>query len=263
MSRRKRHRFRWASLGAVAAVAVMAMGTALYEHSAKDTQPLDDYGTVHAVDPATETATVTPVDVRMGCRIGAFGVAPWLKPGKPKNAAWEQRTRKALAAMGVPDEAAEMALTRMRSGRADDALGMGNMDGTATASGTTYLPSFSTTYMQGGRGVVCHDSQTRFVSDHRQEFAVVYRVAHEDKVYHLGEFLACGNVSRFFPAPPGWTARYPHGEGAPAVSGRMAQRSDPATGGIIRADNAVPEPGTLALMCIAALAWKRKTKEQK
>lgn len=231
-------------MGAVASAAVLAMGVAVYWYSsAKDAAEPDDYGAAQIIDPAPSGSIEAPVDVRSGCRIAVFGVAPWLRPGAPKDAQWERRTHKALAAMGVPLDAAREAVKRMRAGASDDAIGMGNVEGVAMASGQYYLPVFSTTYSKNQRGTVCHDSQTRFASDHRVEYAVVYRIQHGDKTYHLGEFLACGNVSRFFPAPPGNVMRNQLG-GTPQS----------------QLGNNVPEPGTWALLCaaLAGLYFVRK-----
>lgn len=260
--RRTPKRGRWAALGAVLGIAAALCGQALYEHGLPDRLPAaHEHGTLQALDPAQATRHTTPVDVRSGCRIAVFGVAPWLRPGSPKGAAWEHRTRKALAAMGLPEGAASTAIDRMRAGKADDALGMGNADGVGTASGRVYLPSFATTYMLGDRGVVCHDSQTRFASDYRREYAVVYRVAHGSAVYHLGEFLACGNVSRFTPAPPGWTGKAAPREAvntpgalppnAPDGGLRLALIPPSDVFGSADTHNTVPEPGSLALVGLA------------
>lgn len=245
---RARTRWRWAAMGAVASAAVMAMGVAVYVYSsAKDAAEPDDYGAAQIIDPAPSGSIEAPVDVRSGCRIVAFGVAPWLRPGAPKDAQWERRTHKALAAMGVPMDAASEAIKRMRAGASDDAIGMGNVEGVAMASGQYYLPSFSTTYAKNGRGTVCRDSATRFASDHRAEYAVVYRIQHGDKTYHLGEFLACGNVSRFFPAPAGSGAMALRWQDEGSAQGAPG-RAGPAPG---KAINHVPEPGTWALICAA------------
>lgn len=248
---RARARWRWAAIGAVASPAVLALGMlAVYEYiGAKEAVEPDDYGAAQIIDPTPSGSIEVPVDVRSGCRIAAFGVAPWLRPGAPKDSQWERRTHKALAAMGVPLDAASEAIKRMRAGASDDAIGMGNVEGVATASGQYYLPSFSTTYAKNGRGTVCHDSATRFASDHRAEYAVVYRIQRGDKTYHLGEFLACGNVSRFFPVSHGggsMALRKQDGGSAQGAPGRAGVAPGPAV-------NHVPEPGTLALLC-AALA---------
>lgn len=264
MIRRQHRRILWEALWLVTAMAAMFLGQALYERGLPGGFPvLDDYGTLQALDPAQETQYTAPVDVRTGCRIAVFGVAPWLKPGKPKDAAWERRTRKALSAMGLPEQAMGQTIERMRAGRADDALGMGNVDGIATASGQTYLPSFSTTYMQGQRGVACHDSQTRFVSDYRREYAVVYRVAHAGTVYHLGEFLACGNVSRFFPAPPGWAGSAPQASIPGSSQSDAAAISQRRSGAAAVTTHETPEPGTLALLGIAIACMGFPGKRQK
>ena len=262
--RRRANRPLWTALGIVAGAAAALTGQALYEHGLPGQAPAThEHGTLQVLDPVQATGRTTPVDVRSGCRIAVFGVAPWLKPGSPKDAAWEQRTRKALAAMSLPAGAVGAAIDRMRAGRADDALGMGNVEGVGTASGQTYLPSFTTTYMQGERGVVCHDAQTRFVSDYRREYAVVYRIAHGGVVYHLGEFLACGNVSRFTVAPPGWAghalpqkqatlwggAALPADERAASVIYPEEHSSAPLQDTV--RTNEVPEPGGLALIAVA------------
>lgn len=200
------------------------------------------------------TPAAMPMDIRIGCRISAFGVAPWNAPGKTKDLLWEIDTRRALRAMSVPDAVVAIAIARMRTGKADDVAGFGDADG-LTATGQAYESRFSTTYRSGERRVVCHDSGTRFNSEHRREFATVHRIAHEGTTYHVGEFLACGNVSRFYPAAAAPVPRQMRGEQQPAPEGQAAPRSPSsspkhaAPGRLIV--NQVPEPGVLALSALA------------
>lgn len=144
---------------------------------------------------------VKSLEVRDNCRIKKFGVAPW-RVGE-KNAEWEQHTRLALVAMGLPVDAIDKAILKLRD-KSDGAVGFGNKYGMPTNSKNYYLPAFETTYKKNNIYTVCHASSTDFKDNLQQEFATFYLVEHNGITYHIGEFLACGNVSRFFPAPNGW-----------------------------------------------------------
>lgn len=211
----------------------------------------NDYGDVQRLARDAET----PVDLRSGCRIAVFGTAPWLKPGHEKDKAWEMRTHKALALMGIPPEAASVAVERMRIGKADDAIAMGNTTGIGISSGQVYAPRFTTTYLKNGRGAVCLDSRTRFRSDEQMEYAVLYKIQHAGRTYHLGEFLACGNVSQFtvrYPEVPPTHLVYP--EVPPTQPGEPSpHRGTPMYPEV----NEVPEPSTLALLCLALILGRK------
>lgn len=177
-------------------------------------------------------------EVRRNCRIGRFGVAPWLKPGAPKDAKWAVKTRQALEAMGVPAAAVE----RLQ-GPPDGEVRVGNLDG-----------QFHTTFRSGAKYVTCLDSQTRFADDEQTEVADLYRF--ED--YHIVVFRVCGNVSRIFPAAP---AAPPSASGTPgpppslgdAPGPGQAPSWTPGPGGPYE----VPEPSTLVLfgLAFAAALW--------
>lgn len=208
----------------------------------------DDRGTiVHAES--------TPrLQIRTGCKIAALGVAPWSVP-RPT---WEIDTRRALAAMGVPAEQLTDAVARIRSGKPDEVVGFGNLDG-LSSTGARYLPAFSTTFMSGETPVVCHGSMLRFVNPHRREDALVYHVGG----YRVAVFQACGNVSRILPAPPGWTPYKPaegHALAVPPQIAPLPALPGPATAPLpyhpgipspVVRD--VPEPGAVALF-LAGLA---------
>lgn len=243
---------RYTAVGVALGAAVA--GAAFYTPKAPAGQP-DYYGAPVYIDHAP---SASPVDVRTGCRIAAFGVAPWLPKGHARGMQWESATRRALAAMDLPDTVIDTAIARLRAGNPDEAIGMGNFEGQGTSTNALYLPAYSTTYRSGERYTVCHDSQTRFLSADRREYAIVYRIQHQGQTFHIGEFLACGNVTRFFPAPPGWRAVPPaaaHGAPVPGVppaaglphGGHIAPIPVPGQ------PNAVPEPSSLAL-ALAGLA---------
>jgi hypothetical protein len=161
--------------------------------------PGDYYGSAVRLDMAAPNAALF-FDERADCRISRFGAAPWRTISEPRNDRWANMTVRALRAAGLPEEAARDAVAMLRNAKPDETLGMGDFFGQGHNSAMLFLPSFTTTYRVGNRYTVCHNSATRFGTE-RQESATVYRVPHNGKVYFVGEFLACGNVSRFYPAP--------------------------------------------------------------
>lgn len=200
----------------------------------------DDRGTiVHAES--------TPrLQIRTGCKIAALGVAPWSVPGLAlQRPTWELDTRRALAAMGVPAEHLTDAVIRIRSGKPDEVVGFGNLDG-LSSTGARYLPAFSTTFMSGETPVVCHGSMLRFVNPHRREDALVYHVGG----YRVAVFQACGNVSRILPAPPGWTPYTPKAAPLPGPATAPLPYHPGIPSPVVRD---VPEPGAVALF-LAGLA---------
>lgn len=215
-------------------------------------EPPDDRGVIVSADSTPH------LQVRTGCRIAALGVAPWSAPGAARRPTWERDTRRALAAMGVPAEHLTEAVTRIRSGRPDEVVGFGNLDG-MSSTGARYLPAFSTTFMSGETPVVCHGSMLRFGNPHRREDALVYHVGG----YRVAVFQACGNVSRILPAPPGWTPYKPaegHALAVPPQIAPLPALPGPATAPLpyhpgipspVVRD--VPEPGAVALF-LAGLA---------
>jgi hypothetical protein len=232
------------------ALAVVAFGAVQFH-------TYNDYGDAQRLALDTET----PVDLRSGCRIAVFGTAPWLKPGRAKDKAWELRTHKALALMGIPPEAANIAVERMRSGKADDAVAMGNTTGIGLSSGQVYAPRFTTTYLKNGRGAVCRDSRTRFRTDTQMEYAVLYKIQYAGRTYHLGEFLACGNVSQFMVRDPAAPIR-PGGTQSEAPIQPGDAQSEALIPGVpmypeMPVVNEVPEPSTLALLCLALLLGRK------
>lgn len=143
-------------------------------------------------------------EVRHNCRIGRFGVAPWLKPGLQKDEQWERMTRLALASMGMPRAAHDGAIARLRGPSAGDVT-VGNTDG-----------SFDTTYRVGNRWVACLQSQTRFSNDAWGEPADAHPYEYGGKVYRLAIIRKCGNVT-LLPPPPVFAAPVPLPQ--PAVGG--------------------------------------------
>ena len=224
---------------ALCAFAAIAFGTVQFH-------TYNDYGDVQKLALDAET----PVDLRSGCRIAVFGTAPWLKPGHAKDKAWELRTHKALALMGIPPGAANVAVERMRIGKADDAIAMGNTTGIGLSSGQVYAPRFTTTYLKNGRGAVCRDSRTRFRSVEQMEYAVLYKIQHAGKTYHLGEFLACGNVSQFMVRDPAAPIQPGDVQSEALIPGAPMHPEMPVV-------NEVPEPSTLALLCLALLLGRK------
>lgn len=241
MSRLTRRRWRnaaYALIGAALATLAHTVATPAPETN------LNHWGTLVAPVPGA-----AKLDQHRGCKVGAFGASPWLRPGQPRGGEWVERTLAALRSMGMPQDAAVEAVARMRQGTDAQPLAMGNTHGVATVSGRLYLPVWSTTFSKGERYGVCTPTRTDFANDYRQEFGVVYVVRGADgREWHVGEFLACGNVSLFTPALPGWAPwpGYPDGGG-------------PGTGGAGRHDT--PEPGTwaLALLALVALYLTKRT----
>lgn len=214
----------------------------------------NDYGTL------TQTMR-SPMDgVNIGvykdCFIREFGRAPWRAFGQPRDEAWEVKTRFALVAMGVPAEAIPGAIAAMRRGPQGQ-LGMSNLDGTDML--VKYEPTFTTTYTKDGRNGVCLNSRTRFATNDQREVADIYRINHRGEWYILGEFRACGNVSRFYPSMPELPMPDPM-PGAvrpgPGAVGPIGPAPAPfpyfAPPKVVEAPKEVPEPGTWALVALAA-----------
>lgn len=247
--------------------------------------PADFYGNPVILSNVS-AAAARHFDVRTGCRISRFGVAPWRFNRETKDATWGDMTYRALTAAGMPEPAALMAVTAMRTGKPDETLGMGDTYGQGHTSAMYFLPRYDSTYRTGNRYTACLDSGTRFGND-RQESATVYRIGHEGKVYFVGEFLACGNVTRFYPAPPAWlppvvtpvpgSLPLPYSDipplGAPHAPNPVYPSPAPQTwpGGPPVAPvvpfrppltRDVPEPGTLALVgaAVAAIIWIKRKK---
>lgn len=224
-------------------------------------------------EPAPEVktpvaASAMPVEVKGGCRIATPGIAPWLAPGSKRSPMWEQASYSALLQMGLPKEAASLAVIRMKNGQADGAVGMSNLYGIGSGSSQLYLPIYHTTYRKGDRWVVCRDSATAFGNDERQEWAVMYKVPDASgRIWHVGEFLVCGNLSVFIPAPIGWIPPSRTGSLGPGVTPADPQfrghgpSGDPGGLYLIPLPPAVPaskptevpEPGSLALLAAGLL----------
>jgi hypothetical protein len=193
-------------------------------------------------------AAAATLDVRDNCKIGKFGVAPWRKQAEPKDAAWEAHTRLALSAMALTPAAVDKAVVALRRAP-DTAAVLGNRYGMPINSGSYYLPVFETTFRRSdGVYTICHASTTDFADDQQMEGATVHVIQDGAMTYHIGEFLACGNISRFLPAPPGWL---PYGMQRP-----KAAVPAPGASGAAGAGNQIPEPSSLALGWLAlALAF--------
>ena len=196
-------------------------------------------------------------ETRAACVIPQFGRYPWREVGAPMDDRWEAATRAALTKQGLPAGAVTVALSRLRAVTPDEFVGFSNTHG-VSSSRALYLPTFATTWRRGGQWVLCESSRTNFRSDTQFEHALLYRVPYLGREYHVGMFLACGNVSVFTPAPSGWMPPVPRAEPRglvvpPGASGRGL----PLPGGPV---HEVPEPGSLALMIAAlgALLWKKQ-----
>lgn len=182
----------------------------------------------------TATTVTTHVDVRGNCRIQKFGVAPWRQPDDPKDEAWERNTRVALGVMLIPTAAHDEAIRKLR-GPADGFIGIGNLDG-----------AFETTFRdRNGVYTVCHASSTDFKDSDQREWATYHSLTHNGKVYTIGEFLACGNVSRFFPE----LGQGQGGRNSP--NGSRAGKQAVTPNGTASAPLEIPEPGTLLLVLLA------------
>ena len=265
--RRPRPRFAVNALLAAALVVGAASATlvGVAFAPAPDAGPPDFLGYEVAVDeassPALQAAVSRGVRIRMGCKVGAFGVAPWRLQSAPRDHAWEHKTLLAFGTMGLPPEAAAMAVRRIKHGQPDGAIAMANTHGIAVVGeASLYLPVFHTTSTTGDQHTSCIGSTTNFGNDHRTEHATVYRVAHEGTTYHVGEILVCGNVTRFFPAPLGWMpyATAPalaHGAPAPAHGAPGDITALPQPSALERRTSPIPEPGTLALMGVAVAGF--------
>lgn len=234
--------------------------------------PADFYGHPVTLSSAPHGAA-HHFDVRTGCRITRFGVASWRFSRETKDEQWSTMTYQAMRAAGLPEGAAAKAVAAMRAGKPDETLGMGDAFGQAHTSGMYFLSRYDTSYRTGNRYTACLDSATRFGND-RQESATVYRIAHDGQVYFVGEFLACGNVTRFYPAAPTWTPgvtpAVPGPVGTPQAPGAIyplpgpglphgGRPGKPTRPSQVVAVNETPEPGTLALFgaAVAGLVLSR------
>lgn len=189
------------------------------------------YGEVVQFDldtPKTEPL----VDSRKNCRIAQWGVAPVLTMEESKDFTWEVAMRKAMLKSSLPIPVIDKTITRLREDSFNQFVSFNNDYGVSSDKNNRYMyyPEFSTTFRHNGRYGVCLTAQTAFKEPTKREFAKLYLVEHEGVVWHLGEFLACYNLSIFKVAPPGWI---------PYV--------DPSIPSSI-AINKVPEPHILWLM---------------
>lgn len=199
---KRRVQVRTALITALVCLPMLAIGPAVtYAVRQADKAPADYYGAPVKLDTSA-SATAPLFDERTGCRISRFGVAPWRPNGAPRDERWADMTGRALRAAGLPEEAAAKAIVAMRTGKADETAGLGNDHGQAHTSGMYFRKGFDTTYRVGNHYTLCHDSATRFTDPSRQESTTIYRIPHGGQVYFVGEFLTCGNVTRFYPAPP-------------------------------------------------------------
>lgn len=271
-----RTRTRWALTSAILTASVCALALSVAGVMGTTTHSPDNlWG-----DPAEQLVTASaqssmPVETKQGCRIATPGIAPWLAPGSKRSPLWEQATYSALQQMGLPKEAASLAVLRMKNGQADGAVGMSNLYGVGSGSSQLYLPIYHTSYRKGDRWVVCRDSATAFGNDERQEWAVTYKVPDATgTIWHVGEFLVCGNVSVFIPAPLGWMP--PRGVLAPAPAvtppplveaphgpetGLHGPFLLPPPGVIQHQPTKVAEPGSLVLVlaALASIIYIRRT----
>lgn len=223
-----------------------------------DLLPVPESWGVPTDEPPAALQTGQTFEVRSSCAIPQFGRYPWRVVGGTMNAQWETATRSALGKAGLPAGAVDVAIRRLKGVTPDDFVGFTNTHGLSSRGDATYLPTFATTWRNGDRWVLCERSRTNFRSDTQSEHALLYRVPHEGRVWHVGMFLACGNVSVFTPAPLGWVPPLPRAEPRglvvpPDASGRGL----PLPGDAVRE---VPEPGSFALMVAAlgALFWRKK-----
>jgi hypothetical protein len=224
MTTRRRQRSRlhlYAAIGVLASALAVQTGLNLRESMQ---EPADFYG-----EPAKSGPSV--LAQRIGCRIARFGLRPWAAPGTPWTTDRRAATRIALRDMGLPPGAALLAAAAMETAAPDDVVGMGNRGGVGM-HGKTFEPAFDTSYrsIESGR-VVCHHSRTNFAVDTRAEYAPIWRIEHEGAVYWAGEFMACGNVSRFYEGP--------------AIGPRQ----------VLAQPQQLPEPGAGGLVLAALLAW--------
>ena len=211
----------WQTLTAVMVLALTLVLADKYGAERARIQPPDNYGQpIESMRPASAL-----VGDRVGCEIRRFGVAPWWPLDAPKVSSYKEVTYVALRKMGLPDGAAVKALNAILYSRPNEAIAMGRKGGMST-DGQAYSPIFDTSYRHDGAFTVCHASRAGFVNPARREWALLFLVEHEGKTYHVGYFLACNNVSRFYP-----------GEGGDA--------------GVKAEVLALPEPGTLGLMALA------------
>lgn len=215
----------------------------------------DFYGEDMPAKPGT-----THIKTKFKCLISAFGVAPWRAPGKDYTPQWELATTEALFNMGVPKEGIPLALEKLKD-KPDGAIGMGNTHGTLSNGSQLFYPVFATTYKMGEQYTACLGSTTNFMVDTRQEFATVHRFVYKGETYWLGEFLACGNVTRFYPAPPGWVPFTVPPGGSPGAGpgGSGPGGADRFGPGVV---HKVPEPSSVLLLalCLGIAIWARKNK---
>ena len=248
--------------------AVVGAVTAPWSHD--NPERANDYGA-----PTVATApTPSHIETRKRCTIAALGVAPWLTPGRAMGPQWGFDTLAALTEMGVPPATARTLVERMRAGDPDEMAEFDDYEGRAS-SGRRYLPGMSMTFRSAGKPVVCHNSRLALTNRHRPEPAAVYRV----DGYSIAVFLACGNVARVLPAPPGWTpfllpppSALDHNPGAPLPTPEPGPgilppppvyppgvAPLPHAGGGNGTVHDVPEPSSvvLVLLALAAVAWRR------
>lgn len=191
------------SFRAALLTAVVAIAAGYYLHKQK-VEPLqaaipipDYYGEAVKIDTEVIEKEL-PVDIRKNCRIARFGNAPVLNQGEEKDFTWDRGMRKALLRAGVPAHVIEQAIPRLRSGKHDGLMAMGNTHG--TFNGQNFYPNHVTTFKANNRYGVCLDTQTIFSDITRKEYAEVYVI----DGWYIGEYIICKNVSVFYLAPPSW-----------------------------------------------------------
>ena len=265
LRQRKSTRKQWMLLCGVLGVAVGALSTTLHDYWESLSSPVNYYGeTVKIADSVNRSlgfdSSVAPDVVKpfYDCKLGYMGQNPWVteKTWTPKRRA---NTVRAFIMLGMSREGAEKATETVEKRLPEDVLTVTN-EGSTGRYGVRYGRIFDTTFNSPKNGpAVCYHSKTIFPSKNPKTYAMVWKVFDHGRLFTLGVFLDCDNVSRFY-----LEGEYPPTDYPPLIPDVPRSESEDNSNNGEQRVNKVDEPGGWALMGVSLfLLWVFRKKENK